>query len=248
MAACVLNRGEKACLESPVSKVNIDGQDTAFKGTLLATESRIVFVTQQGMLNKKYDIAHCYPYRLISNIRVEKRMFGSALAVDAMFDSGKMTIRYEGIANPQDWVFHAQEKAEVDDTVDLMTGKIITLVNSKEKTKFSEINQVVITVAEFKYADSEISEFLGCLIDSGAVEGFVDEENKEFIHMTAYKQKKEVVHYNIAASFNFNTNGALEIKCPNCGASQELKEKQSKIVCNHCGKNYIVPDKMLKLI
>lgn len=50
--------------------------------------------------------------------------------------------------------------------------------------------------------------------------------------MIAYKQKTEVVHYTIAASFNFSSSGILEIKCPHCGASQELTRKKKLSLAN----------------
>ena len=247
MATSVLRSGEKALNESPVSNVTMDGQIIATKGTLIATEDRILLVTQQGTFNKKYDVQHSYRMANISNIRTEKRMFGgNALVVEIVIDGEMRIIRYEGIANPQDWIFLAEDMMAVGDVVDSWKSRVTILVNSKERTKFSEIRKIL--EEDGSEGNVDIAKMLGNLIAEGEIEGFVDEENGEFVHMTAYKQRTEVVNYNIAASFNFNSNGAIEIKCPNCGASQEMKERKSQVLCKYCSKTYVVPEKILKLL
>jgi hypothetical protein len=80
------------------------------------------------------------------------------------------------------------------------------------------------------------------------IEGFIDEEKMEFVHMTAYKQKTEVIQYNVAVSFSLSSDGALEIKCPHCGASQQLAEKERNVTFKYCSREYFVPDKVLNML
>ncbi|MFB0543740.1 MAG: hypothetical protein ACETVR_03055 [Candidatus Bathyarchaeia archaeon] len=60
--------------------------------------------------------------------------------------------------------------------------------------------------------------------------------------------KQEVVRYNISTKFQFGKDGGLVIECPNCGASSPLTSKRNLVKCSYCGKEYIVPKKLLDLI
>lgn len=80
----------------------------------------------------------------------------------------------------------------------------------------------------------------------GSLEGFIDVENKQFINKNAHIQK--TIEYKIAVSFNFDKNGAILLKCPNCGASKPLTEKKGEMVCPYCKNTFIIPEKILKTI
>ena len=41
---------------------------------------------------------------------------------------------------------------------------------------------------------------------------------------------------------------AITMGCPHCGETQQLSSKNSTVTCKHCGKNYIVPKKVLDLL
>ncbi|HII85257.1 TPA: hypothetical protein HA273_01465 [Candidatus Bathyarchaeota archaeon] len=41
---------------------------------------------------------------------------------------------------------------------------------------------------------------------------------------------------------------SISIACPHCSASQTITSKSSEVPCKHCGKNYIVPKKILDLL
>ena len=61
--------------------------------------------------------------------------------------------------------------------------------------------------------------------------------------------KQEVVQYNISTKFEFGKNGALMIECPYCKASSQLTSKINNTVkCSYCGKEYIIPNKVLQLL
>ena len=40
----------------------------------------------------------------------------------------------------------------------------------------------------------------------------------------------------------------ISIECPYCSASQQLSSKNNKVKCKHCGKKYLVPKKVLRLL
>jgi primosomal protein N' len=40
----------------------------------------------------------------------------------------------------------------------------------------------------------------------------------------------------------------INMECPHCAASQPLSSKSNEVTCKHCGKNYIIPKKVLELL
>lgn len=241
----ILNPGEEAILSSHVSKFSIDGKDMGRSGTLMYTSAgRVLFVTEEGMFNKKYKIDHWCYIGNVTNTRVEKRMIGSALVVEINWEDGHKTHRYEGIADAANWINELNEQVNRKQ-VALGAAK---LLNSKERTSFSDMKRFYKEKTNYDGTDEDVANLLRTLLEAKLIDGFVDEEKKEFVHMTAYKQKTEVVQYNIAASFNFGSNGTLEIKCPHCGGSQELKERVNTVNCKFCGESYLIPDKIRNLL
>jgi transposase-like protein len=47
---------------------------------------------------------------------------------------------------------------------------------------------------------------------------------------------------------NMGKIGTINMECPHCGASQPLSSKSSEVTCKRCGKNYIIPRKVLELL
>ena len=49
---------------------------------------------------------------------------------------------------------------------------------------------------------------------------------------------------------NINTGkvSTISMECPHCGASQPLSSKNNEVTCKHCGKNYLIPKKVLDLL
>jgi len=47
---------------------------------------------------------------------------------------------------------------------------------------------------------------------------------------------------------NMGKLSSINMECPNCGASQTLSSKRNEVTCKHCGKNYIIPKKVLELL
>ena len=42
--------------------------------------------------------------------------------------------------------------------------------------------------------------------------------------------------------------GTISMECPHCGVSQPLSSKSNEVTCKQCGKNYIIPRKVLELL
>jgi len=47
---------------------------------------------------------------------------------------------------------------------------------------------------------------------------------------------------------NMGKIGAINMECPHCGVSQPLRSKSNEVKCKNCGKNYIIPKKVLDLL
>lgn len=58
--------------------------------------------------------------------------------------------------------------------------------------------------------------------------------------------KHEVIHYKVVV--NFDKNGSLAFFCPHCGANTKITQKSSIIRCEFCGKEYVIPNKLLDIL
>lgn len=244
LAASVLGYNEKETFGSVVHKLYKDNKDLQLSGTLLYTsEHRVIFVAEQGIFNKKYDIHHWYNINQLTNCRVEKRLLGNALAIDVTSIEGPIKYRYEGIPDAPNWV----QNLTIYMGWAHLTEEIVRLINSKERTKFFEI-QPMLQKCFTDCSPQAIIRYLQGLLAKKRIDGFIDESTQEFVHMNAYKQRTEVIQYNIVANFSFNSNGALEVKCPHCNGSQELSQKHQTMNCQYCGKGYVIPEKILNML
>ena len=54
--------------------------------------------------------------------------------------------------------------------------------------------------------------------------------------------------YVISANVNIGKISTISMECPHCGASQPLSQKSNEVTCKYCGKNYIIPKKVLDLL
>ena len=52
----------------------------------------------------------------------------------------------------------------------------------------------------------------------------------------------------ISAKIKTGKVSAISIECPYCGASQPVSSKNNKVKCKKCGKKYIVPKKVLRIL
>jgi Zn finger protein HypA/HybF involved in hydrogenase expression len=61
-------------------------------------------------------------------------------------------------------------------------------------------------------------------------------------------RRKDKTSYVISANINIGKVSTISMECPHCGASQPLSSKNNEITCKYCGKNYIIPKKVLDLL
>jgi len=47
---------------------------------------------------------------------------------------------------------------------------------------------------------------------------------------------------------NMGKVSTINMECPHCSVSQPLSSKINQVKCKHCGKNYIIPKKVLELL
>jgi len=52
----------------------------------------------------------------------------------------------------------------------------------------------------------------------------------------------------ISAKIKTGKVSTISIECPYCRASQQLSSKNNKVKCRHCGKKYLIPKKVLRLL
>jgi len=55
-------------------------------------------------------------------------------------------------------------------------------------------------------------------------------------------------NYVVSANVNIGKAGTISMDCPHCGASQPIATKSNEVTCKFCGKNYVVPKKVLDLL
>jgi len=55
-------------------------------------------------------------------------------------------------------------------------------------------------------------------------------------------------NYVVSANVNIGKVGTISMECPHCGASQPIASKSNEVTCKYCGKNYVIPKKVLDLL
>lgn len=73
-------------------------------------------------------------------------------------------------------------------------------------------------------------------------------EKLEMWDMAGEVRRKAKTSYVISANINIGKVGTISMECPHCGASQPLSSKTNEVTCKYCGKNYIIPKKVLELL
>jgi hypothetical protein len=162
------------------------------------------------------------------------------------------------LSNNQLWKNKILDLKQFEKKRPAIRWEIIKLLKSQEYTTFDELSALCrcwlslayssIDNKDQTYADRLIMMVISELVANAQVDGFVDKEKRRFIHMTSYKQKSEIVQYNIATSFEFGRDGTIMLRCPNCNSPKSPKEKTSEIKCDACGHMYAVPKKILDMI
>ena len=52
-------------------------------------------------------------------------------------------------------------------------------------------------------------------------------------------------NYVVTANVSIGKVGSISMDCPHCGGSQAIESKSNEVKCQYCGKNYIIPKKVL---
>ncbi len=55
-------------------------------------------------------------------------------------------------------------------------------------------------------------------------------------------------NYVVSANVNIGKVGTISMECPHCSASQPIATKSNEVTCKFCGKNYVIPKKVLDLL
>jgi DNA-directed RNA polymerase subunit RPC12/RpoP len=61
-------------------------------------------------------------------------------------------------------------------------------------------------------------------------------------------RRKARTSHVVSANVNMGKVGTISMECPHCGASQPLTSKSNEVICKYCGKNYVIPKKVLELL
>jgi len=121
--------------------------------------------------------------------------------------------------------------------------EIITRMRTREKVSLSEVASILAEhgLPSSKEDSRKVVEYG---ITKKGVEGVIDDEQ----FLSKYALGREQVRYDIITTFEVGKNGAVVLKCPNCGASIPLQSKEESNVCKYCGAPYTVPRNILKLL
>jgi predicted Zn-ribbon and HTH transcriptional regulator len=212
---------------------------------LILTNLSLLTVREPGPLSNNYQVLSGIPLDSIHGDIILK--FGGFLRPDTLVISTEIrgrsdTHRFElpKSSRGKEW---ADYIGTIRDGIADRKSRIIKLLDSQEKTSFSEIAQIDPNLID----KGRCAQYIQGLNDEGSVKGFIEKEKEQFVHITAQKQKTEIVHNNIAVDFSIR-NGALEIKCPHCGSPNSPRERINPTKCVHCQNEYIIPDKILNLL
>ena len=72
--------------------------------------------------------------------------------------------------------------------------------------------------------------------------GKYEEAALKYEELEMWDKAKEIRNVNMGRVSTIN------MECPHCGASQPLSSKSNEVTCKHCGKNYIIPKKVLDIM
>jgi uncharacterized Zn-finger protein len=61
-------------------------------------------------------------------------------------------------------------------------------------------------------------------------------------------RRKANTHYVVSVNVDVGKIGTISIQCPYCGASQPITSKSNRVKCNYCGRDCIIPEKIIDLL
>jgi len=119
----------------------------------------------------------------------------------------------------------------------------VSLLKTRERVSTSEIIDAFKKYG-FSINDSEARKFVEENISSGKIAGVLDGSG----FVSKYALEREQVRYDIVTKFEIGSSGAVVLKCPGCGASLPIQDKEPDRKCSYCGASFVVPRKILDLI
>lgn len=136
-------------------------------------------------------------------------------------------------------------RAAIDSVIrqDLASAEIVRTLKIKDRVAVADVCRILTNFYlpnTFEDGQARIEASIASNLVQGSFDG------RDFVNKITLD--KESVHYEIVASFEFQKNGAISFKCPSCGASLELKDKEPTGSCKYCGGSYTVPRKLLDMI
>lgn len=225
---------------------------------LVLTDKRLIYL--EPYKNSDKVMVDWYMSKM-AHTYIGKSFFGKERRLVLQFsDDEHMDTWYtiRRLSDVDKWKDRLEQVKEYDSKSESIKWEIIKLLQSQEQTTFDEVFKICKNWLELAFgkefvnqqeqADELVKTMISELIATNKVKGFIDKEKRHFVHIESYKQKSEVVQYNLVTSVEFGKSGAISLKCPHCGASQPVKEKSSQIVCEYCQGTYLIPKKILDLI
>lgn len=61
-------------------------------------------------------------------------------------------------------------------------------------------------------------------------------------------RRNSKTNYVVTANLDIGKVGSISMDCPYCSASQPIASKSNEVTCKYCGKNYVIPKKVLDLL
>lgn len=242
---------------------------------VLSSKGKIILyeVTNSFFGGGTYDTVHRYWIDQVNNVRIESHTFGGDVLVIFWTDHNGVAeaYKYYKMKNPTAFREAILETKSEQKKAANIDKDFIGILRSHEKISFDHIIKILrekwndripnvpseivskwktgipLSTTEKKFLDDKVANAIEKMITDNKIEGFVDNEKREFTHMATYKQKKVIVNYQIA-SMEIGKDGTVLVQCPYCKQPKPRKEVGPEIKCPACGKTYHVAKNTLDLI
>jgi ribosomal protein S27E len=119
---------------------------------------------------------------------------------------------------------------------------LIRLLKSRARVSVREVSSILQKYGLPSDSDSAKSQMESLILDD-KVDGIIDGD----MFVNKVVALSQTVQYNVAASFDFK-DGVLQVRCPTCGGSIIVQNRESNGKCQFCGATYAIPTKILDLI
>jgi Zn finger protein HypA/HybF involved in hydrogenase expression len=73
-------------------------------------------------------------------------------------------------------------------------------------------------------------------------------EELEMWDKAGESRRRAKTNYTVTASVSIGKVATINLECPHCNASQPISSKSNQVTCQYCGKNYVIPKRILELL